>query len=181
VAINHFTTDTDAEIDSVRRFVEAAGTEVSVCRHWAEGSRGTEDLANKVVALVESGRAAYQPLYPDSLGLVEKIETIARSIYHADGIALDAKVRAQLEQWQDAGYGALPICMAKTQYSFTTDPNVRGAPTGHTIPISEVRLASGAGFIVVICGEIMTMPGLPRVPAAESIGLNDAGQIDGLF
>jgi len=181
VAINHFTTDTDAEIDSVRRFVEAAGTEVSVCRHWAEGSRGTEDLANKVVALVESGRAAYQPLYPDSLGLVEKIETIARSIYHADGIALDAKVRAQLEQWQDAGYGALPICMAKTQYSFTTDPNVRGAPTGHTIPIREVRLAAGAGFIVVICGEIMTMPGLPRVPAAESIGLNDAGQIDGLF
>ncbi len=181
VAINHFTTDTDAEIDVVRQYVEAAGTPVSVCRHWADGSRGTEDLAGKVVALVESGQAAYRPLYPDSLTLVAKIETISRTIYRADSVAMDTKIRAQLEQWEEAGYGSLPICMAKTQYSFTTDPNVRGAPSGHTIPVREVRLAAGAGFVVVICGEIMTMPGLPRVPAAESIHLNDAGEIEGLF
>ncbi|MCY4258832.1 MAG: formate--tetrahydrofolate ligase, partial [Rhodobacteraceae bacterium] len=130
---------------------------------------------------VESGQAAYRPLYPDSLTLVEKIETISRTIYRADSVAMDTKIRAQLEQWEEAGYGSLPICMAKTQYSFTTDPNVRGAPSGHTIPVREVRLAAGAGFVVVICGEIMTMPGLPRVPAAESIHLNDAGEIEGLF
>ncbi len=181
VAINHFTGDTDTEVDVVRQYVEATGHGISVCRHWAEGSRGTEDLAHKVTALVESGQAAYTPLYPDSLGLIDKIETIARTIYRAEGIVMDARIRSQLEAWQDAGYGALPICMAKTQYSFTTDPDARGAPTGHTIPIREVRLAAGAGFVVVICGAIMTMPGLPRVPAAEAIRLNDAGQIDGLF
>lgn len=181
VAINHFTTDTDAEIAAVRQYVESRGTGVSVCRHWASGSAGTTDLAGKVVDLIESGEADYRPLYPDDLGLKEKIETIAREIYRADGISADRKIVSQLEQWQEAGYGSLPICMAKTQYSFTTDPNARGAPLGHTIPIREVRLSAGAGFVVAICGEIMTMPGLPSVPAAESIRINDDGQIDGLF
>ena len=181
VAINHFTTDTEAEVSTVQHYVKSTGTEVSVCKHWESGSAGTTDLAGKVVDLIDSGEADYQPLYPDDLGLVEKIETVARKIYRADGISADKKIRSQLEQWQDGGYGKLPICMAKTQYSFTTDPNARGAPSGHTIPIREVRLSAGAGFVVAICGEIMTMPGLPSVPAAEAICINDSGQIDGLF
>ena len=181
VAINHFTTDTEAEVSAVQHYVKATGTEVSVCKHWESGSAGTTDLAGKVVDLIDRGEADYQPLYPDDLGLVEKIETVARKIYRADGISADKKIRSQLEQWQDGGYGKLPICMAKTQYSFTTDPNARGAPSGHTIPIREVRLSAGAGFVVAICGEIMTMPGLPSVPAAEAICINDSGQIDGLF
>ena len=181
VAINHFTTDTEAEVSAVQHYVKATGTEVSVCKHWESGSAGTTDLAGKVVDLIDRGEADYQPLYPDDLGLVEKIETVARKIYRADGISADKKIRSQLEQWQDGGYGKLPICMAKTQYSFTTDPNARGAPSGHTIPIREVRLSAGAGFVVAICGEIMTMPGLPSVPAAEAICINYSGQIDGLF
>jgi formate--tetrahydrofolate ligase len=181
VAINHFSGDTDAEIAAVQARVAELGAEAIVCRHWADGSAGITDLAQRVVALAESGEAAFQPLYPDDMGLADKIDTIARRIYRADGVVLDNKVRAQLAEWEAAGFGHLPVCMAKTQYSFTTDPTVRGAPTGFTLPVREVRLSAGAGFIVAICGEIMTMPGLPRVPAAESIGLNSDGFIEGLF
>jgi len=133
------------------------------------------------VALIEGGRAAYKPLYGDDLSLADKIDTIAREIYRADGAVMDGKIRAQLKEWEQAGYGKLPVCMAKTQYSFTTDGTRRGAPTGFTIPVREVRLSAGAGFVVVVCGEIMTMPGLPREPAAEKIRLDDRGFIEGLF
>jgi formate--tetrahydrofolate ligase len=152
-----------------------------LCKHWAKGSAGIEDLAHKVVEMAESGTSNFSPLYPDEMSLFEKIETIAKGIYRADEVLADKSVRAQLKTWEDQGYGHLPICMAKTQYSFSTDPNLRGAPTGHSVPIREVRLSAGAGFVVVICGEIMTMPGLPRVPSAETIRLNDNGQIEGLF
>ncbi len=138
-------------------------------------------MAHKVVELAESGTAAFAPLYPDEMGLFEKMETIARRIYHADAVIADTSVRDQLKTWEDQGYGHLPICMAKTQYSFSTDPALRGAPTGHSVPVREVRLSAGAGFVVAICGEIMTMPGLPKVPSAETIRLNDDGQIEGLF
>lgn len=181
VAINHFAGDAQAEIDAVQNYVASLGAEAILCRHWAEGSAGIEPLARKVVDMAEGGRAQFAPLYPDEMPLFEKIETIAKSIYHADEVIADKKIRDQLRTWQDAGYGHLPVCMAKTQYSFSTDPNLRGAPTGHTLPVREVRLSAGAGFVVAICGEIMTMPGLPRVPSAEAIMLNDAGQIEGLF
>ncbi|MBI1219042.1 MAG: formate--tetrahydrofolate ligase [Rhodobacteraceae bacterium] len=181
VAINHFFSDTDAEIQAVKDYVAQQGAEAILCKHWAKGSEGIEDLARKVVALAESGTANFAPIYPDEMPLFQKVETIAKRIYHADAVIADKSIRDQLKAWEAAGYGHLPICMAKTQYSFTTDPNVRGAPTGHTVPVREVRLSAGAGFIVVICGEIMTMPGLPRVPSAEVIRLNDAGQIEGLF
>ena len=181
VAINHFISDTDAELAAVQEYVSTMGAEAVVCRHWADGSAGIEELANKVVALVESGKAQFAPLYADDMPLFEKIETIARSIYHADEVLADKKIRDQLQEWEKAGYGNLPICMAKTQYSFTTDPNRRGAPTGHSVPVREVRLSAGAGFVVVICGEIMTMPGLPSKPAAESIRFNEANEIEGLF
>jgi formate--tetrahydrofolate ligase len=181
VAINHFHSDTPAEIAAVQAYVAEQGAEAVVCRHWAQGSAGIEELAHKVVALAESGAAAFAPLYPDDMGLFQKIETIARRIYHAEGVSAEKAIRDQLRAWEAAGYGDLPICMAKTQYSFTTDPNLRGAPTGHTVPVREVRLSAGAGFVVAICGEIMTMPGLPRVPSAEVIRLNDAGEIEGLF
>ena len=181
VAINHFTLDTDAEIAAVQKFVSEQGSEAIVCKHWASGSAGTKELAERVVGIVESGEANFAPLYPDEMPLMEKIETIATEIYRADEVVADKTVRDQLKAWEEAGYGNLPICIAKTQYSFSTDPEQRGAPTGHSIPIREVRLSAGAGFIVAICGAIMTMPGLPRVPSAESIRLNDDGQIDGLF
>lgn len=181
VAINHFVSDTDAEVQAVKDYVAAQGATAILCKHWAQGSAGIEDLARHVVDLAESGVADFAPIYPDDMGLFEKIETIAKNIYHADGVVADKSIRDQLKVWEAAGYGHLPICMAKTQYSFTTDPNVRGAPTGHSIPVREVRLSAGAGFVVAICGEIMTMPGLPRVPSAETIRLNDAGQIEGLF
>lgn len=181
VAINHFVTDTDAEVNVVKDYVASMGSEAVLCQHWAKGSEGTTDLAGKVVEIIEGGKAAYKPLYPDEMGLLEKIDTIAKEIYRADGVSAGKKIVDQLNQWEEAGYGNLPICMAKTQYSFTTDPNERGAPTGHTIPIREVRLSAGAGFIVAICGEIMTMPGLPSVPAAEAIHVDDAGQVQGLF
>jgi len=181
VAINHFFSDTDAEIAAVQAYAADLGTEAILCRHWAQGSAGIEALAHKVVALAESGAADFKPLYPDEMGLLAKIETIATRIYRADGVDADKGVRDQLTAWEAAGYGHLPVCMAKTQYSFTTDPNRRGAPTGFTIPVREVRLSAGAGFIVAICGEIMTMPGLPKVPSAEVIRLNAAGQIEGLF
>ncbi len=181
IAINHFVSDTDAEIEAVKAFVAGQGAEAVLCKHWANGSAGTKELAEKIVAVIESGKAAYKPLYPDEMGLWEKIDTIARGIYRADGATADKKIKDQLKAWEEAGYGNLPVCMAKTQYSFTTDPNERGAPTGFEIPVREVRLSAGAGFVVAICGEIMTMPGLPRKPAAESIRLNDQGEIEGLF
>ena len=181
VAINHFITDTDAEIAALIEFVKTQDAEAVVCKHWALGSDGIRDLASKVVEMVEGGTADFKTLYPDELSLFAKMEAIAKGIYRADGVVADAKIRAQLKAWEDQGYGKLPVCMAKTQYSFTTDPTVRGAPTGFTLPVREVRLSAGAGFVVAVCGEIMTMPGLPSVPAAESIMLNDDGQIEGLF
>jgi formate--tetrahydrofolate ligase len=181
VAINHFYSDTDAEIAAVKAYVAEQGAEAVLCKHWAQGSAGIEDLAKTVVKLAESGASNFAPLYPDEMPLFQKVETIAKRIYHADEVLADKSIRDQLKAWEAAGYGHLPICMAKTQYSFTTDPNLRGAPTGHSVPVREVRLSAGAGFIVVICGEIMTMPGLPKVPSAEVIRLNDQGNVEGLF
>ncbi len=180
VAINHFVTDTDAEVQAVKDFVATQGSEAILCKHWAMGSEGTRDLAARVVELAET-ESDFAPIYPDDMSLAEKIETIATRIYRADGVVIDGKIRKQLEEWEQQGYGHLPVCMAKTQYSFTTDPEARGAPTGFTIPVREVRLSAGAGFVVAICGEIMTMPGLPRTPSADTIRLNDEGQIEGLF
>ena len=181
VAVNHFVKDTDAEVQAVIDYVKSQGAEAIVSKHWADGSKGSAALAEKVVQIVESESSQYAPLYPDEMSLFEKIETIAKRIYRADEVLADQKIRDQLKIWEEQGYGNLPVCMAKTQYSFTTDPNKRGAPTGHSLPIREVRLSAGAGFVVVVCGEIMTMPGLPRHPAAETIHLNDAGEIEGLF
>jgi formate--tetrahydrofolate ligase len=181
VAINHFVTDTDAEVEAVKEYVRGQGSEAILCQHWAKGSEGTKELAEHVVKMVESKSAQFAPLYPDDMGLFEKIETIAKRIYRADEVLADKKIRDQLKDWEKQGYGNLPVCMAKTQYSFTTDPNRRGAPNGHSLPVREVRISAGAGFIVVICGEIMTMPGLPRKPSAESICINEEGLIDGLF
>src|SRR6056300_899175 len=181
VAINHFVTDTDAEVQAVKDYVASMGSEAVLCKHWAEGSKGIEALARRVAEIADAGMANFAPLYGDELSLFEKIETIAKRIYRADEVLADAKIRTQLKEWEAAGYGHLPVCMAKTQYSFTTDPNRRGAPTGHSVPVREVRLSAGAGFVVVICGEIMTMPGLPSVPASETIMLNELGQIEGLF
>lgn len=181
VAINHFVTDTDAEVQACKEYVESLGSEAILCKHWAEGSKGTKELATRIAEIADSDIAQFQTLYPDSMPLMEKIETIAKRIYRADEVLADKKIRDQLKLWEDAGYGDLPVCMAKTQYSFSTDPNLRGAPTGHSVPVREVRLSAGAGFVVVVCGEIMTMPGLPRVPSSESIMLNDDGLIEGLF
>jgi formate--tetrahydrofolate ligase len=181
VAINHFYSDTDNEIAAVKAYVAEQGAEAILCKHWANGSAGIEDLAKKVVQMAESGSANFAPLYPDEMPLFQKLETIAKRIYHADDVIADKSIRDQLKTWEAAGYGHLPICVAKTQYSFTTDPTVRGAPTGHSVPVREVRLSAGAGFIVAICGEIMTMPGLPKVPSAEVIRLNDQGHVEGLF
>lgn len=180
VAINHFHTDTDAEIEAVKAYVAEQGEEAILCRHWAEGSAGIEELAHKVVALAESGVSQFAPLYADEISLFEKIETVVKRIYRGSEAVADKSVRNQLKQWEEQGYGHLPVCMAKTQYSFSTDPNLRGAPTGHVVPVREVRLSAGAGFVVAICGEIMTMPGLPKVPSSEHIFLNDDGQIEGL-
>jgi formate--tetrahydrofolate ligase len=181
VAINHFATDTEAEIAAVEEFVARHGSEAIVCRHWAEGSKGVLELARRVAALAESGASQFDVLYPDEMPLFKKIEEIAKRIYHADEVLADTRVREQLHAWEREGYGNLPICMAKTQYSFSTDPDLRGAPTGFGVPVREVRLAAGAGFVVVICGEIMTMPGLPRAPSAEAMRLNEEGLIEGLF
>ena len=181
VAINHFVTDTDAEVKAVQDYVSDMGSEAILCKHWEKGSEGTVDLAERVAEIADSEVGNFAPLYNDEMSLLGKIETIAKRIYRADEVLADAKIRNQLKEWETAGYGNLPVCMAKTQYSFTTDPNRRGAPTGHSVPVREVRLSAGAGFIVVICGEIMTMPGLPSKPASESIMLNETGQIEGLF
>ncbi len=181
VAINHFVTDTDTEVAAVKKYVESLGSEAILCKHWADGSKGTQELATRVAEIADSGISQFSTLYPDEMPLFEKIETVAKRIYRADEVLADQKIRDQLRQWEDAGYGHLPICMAKTQYSFSTDPNLRGAPTGHSVPVREVRLSAGAGFIVVVTGAIMTMPGLPREPAAEVIRLNEEGLIEGLF
>ena len=181
VAINHFVTDTDAEVQAVQDYVSEMGAEAILCKHWEKGSEGTVDLAKRVSEIAASDSGNFAPLYNDEMSLFDKIETIAKRIYRADEVLADAKIRNQLKEWETAGYGELPVCMAKTQYSFTTDPNLRGAPTGHSLPIREVRLSAGAGFVIVICGEIMTMPGLPSKPASENIMLNETGQIEGLF
>ncbi len=181
VAINHFVTDTEAEVQAVRDFVAAQGSEAIVSQHWEFGSKGSAELAKRVAEIADSGVSQFSPIYPDEMSLFEKIDTIAKRIYHADEVLADQKIRDQLKLWEEQGYGHLPVCMAKTQYSFSTDPNLRGAPIGHSVPVREVRLSAGAGFVVVVCGEIMTMPGLPRVPSAEAIHLNDDGQIEGLF
>ncbi|TNM62948.1 formate--tetrahydrofolate ligase [Aliirhizobium smilacinae] len=181
VAINHFISDTDAEIAAIKEYVDRLGADAILCRHWGQGSAGIEELAYKVVELADGGQANFQPLYPDETPLMEKIETVASKIYHAGEVTADKAVRDQLKAWEAQGYGNLPVCIAKTQYSFSTDPTLRGAPEGHVVHVREVRLSAGAGFIVAITGEIMTMPGLPRLPAAERIFLNDDGQIEGLF
>ncbi len=181
VAINHFTSDTEAEIEVVKAYVANLGTEAILCRHWADGSSGTVELARRVADIADSNMAQFQTLYSDDLGLFEKIETIAKRIYRADEVLADKRIRDQLRQWEKEGYNHVPVCMAKTQYSFSTDPNLRGAPTGHSVPVREVRLSAGAGFVVAICGEIMTMPGLPRTPAAETISINNMGNVEGLF
>ncbi len=181
VAINHFVTDTDAEVKVIKDFVASLGSEAILCQHWEFGSKGTIELATRVAEIAESGASQFAVLYPDSMPLFQKIETIAKRIYRADEVLADKKIRDQLRLWEDDGYGHLPVCMAKTQYSFSSDPTLRGAPDGHSLPIREVRLSAGAGFIVVICGSIMTMPGLPSVPSAEAIHLNENGEIEGLF
>ncbi|MEN8840168.1 MAG: formate--tetrahydrofolate ligase [Octadecabacter sp.] len=181
VAINHFVTDTDAEVQAVKDYVATQGSEAILSQHWEHGSKGSEALATRVAEIADSGVSAFAPLYPDDMRLKDKIQTIAKRIYHADEALMDQKIRDQLRLWEEQGYGDLPVCMAKTQYSFSTDPTLRGAPTGHSVPVREVRLSAGAGFVVAVCGEIMTMPGLPRVPSAENIHLNDDGQIEGLF
>jgi len=182
VAINHFVSDSAAEHELIRSFCRNhLGVEAVICRHWAEGGAGAEELAQKVVALAEGGEAAFAPLYPDAMPLWDKLETVAREVYGAAGISADAKVRARFAELEAAGYGQLPVCVAKTQYSFSADPTLRGAPSGHVVPVRELRLSAGAGFVVAICGDVMTMPGLPRQPAAERIHLGQGGQIEGLF
>ena len=181
VAINRFITDTEAEIQAVMTAAESVGTKAFLCTHWADGGKGTEALAHHVVAVAESGKAGFKPLYPDDMSLRDKVKTIATEIYRAADIACDASVETQFKDLQAAGYGHLPVCMAKTQYSFSTDASKRGAPTGHIVPVRELRLSAGAEFVVVITGDVMTMPGLPKVPSAEVIRLNEQGQIEGLF
>ena len=181
IAVNHFITDSDNEMNLLLDFCKTKGVKASKCTHWSNGSAGTEELANNVVEICEDKKDVFKYLYEDDLPLFKKIEKIAQEIYHASEVMADTKVRKQLKDFEENGFGKLPVCIAKTQYSFSTDPSLKGAPTGHTLPVREVRLSSGAEFIVVICGEVMTMPGLPRVPAADSIKLNDKGEIEGLF
>jgi formate--tetrahydrofolate ligase len=181
VAINHFTADTDADLAVIRSYCEEFGVEAHVCRHWAEGGKGAAALARHVVELTTGRTPQFHTLYEDDMPLWDKARHIARTIYGADDIIADKKVRDQFARYQQDGFGEYPICMAKTQYSFSTDPNLLGAPKGHVVPVREVRLAAGAEFIVVVCGAIMTMPGLPRKPAADGMRVNAEGQIEGLF
>ena len=181
VAINKFVTDTDEEVQQVMKAAESMGSQAFLCTHWAEGGKGTEALARHLVQMVDAGKAAFHPLYPEDMTLRDKVKTIATKIYRAADIACDAAIEARFKELEKGGFGKFPVCMAKTQYSFSTDPNNRGAPTGHIVPIRELRLSAGAEFIVVVTGEIMTMPGLPSIPSANSIHLNDQGQIEGLF
>jgi formate--tetrahydrofolate ligase len=181
VAINHFTSDTEAEVKAVQAGVRKLGVEAHVCRHWADGGQGATGLAEAVVKLADGKSARFKPLYKDELKLIDKIEAVAKKIYRAARVEPGPGVLDQLAAFEKLGYGGLPVCMAKTQYSFSTNPDLRGAPTGHVIPVREVRLSAGAGFVVAICGEIMTMPGLPSAPSAEKIRLNEQGLIEGLF
>lgn len=181
VAINRYSADTDAEVAAVREFCDGFGVRAINCTHWADGGKGTTELAEHVAELCDSGAAQFRTLYGDDLSLWEKTATIAREIYGAEDIIADKKVREQFAKYEREGFGKYPICMAKTQYSFSTDPNLLGAPSGHHVPIREIRLAAGAEFVVVVCGAIMTMPGLPRVPAANAIRVNEEGRIEGLF
>ena len=181
VAVNHFISDTDREVNALIDFCKKLGVKTSLCTHWSNGGEGTKDLANTVVEMCEKNKSKFKFLYEDKMPLFKKIETIAREIYQASEVVADTKIRDQLKDFESKGYGKLPICVAKTQYSFSTDPSLKGAPSGHVLPVREVRLSSGAEFIVVVCGAIMTMPGLPRVPAADSIKLNEKGEVEGLF
>ncbi|MDB9731757.1 formate--tetrahydrofolate ligase [Candidatus Pelagibacter sp.] len=181
VAVNHFIKDTDNEVKALIEFCDTIGVKASLCTHWANGGEGTKELASHVAELCEKNEDKFKFLYESKTPLFKKIETIAKEIYRADEVIADTKIRDQLKGFEEAGYGDFPICIAKTQYSFSTDPSLKGAPTGHSLPIREIKLSSGAEFIVVICGAVMTMPGLPRVPAADSIKLNKDGEIEGLF
>ena len=181
VAINRFSADTDDELNAVREFCAEFGVKAFDCNHWGEGSKGTQELAHHVAEVADSGQAQFHTLYDDDMSLWDKTKHVARTLYGAEGVIADKKVRDQFAKFEADGYGHFPVCMAKTQYSFSTDPALMGAPTGHDVPIREVRLSAGAEFIVVVCGDIMTMPGLPRVPSADNIRLNDAGQVEGLF
>jgi len=182
VAINHFITDTDKEVKLIQEYCSKLGVKVSLCTHWSEGGKGTEDLAKNIVELCKkNNRENFKYLYEDEAPILKKVETIAKEVYGASGIEADDNVKEQVNVIEKSGFGKFPVCIAKTQYSFSTDPKLKGAPSNHTLPIREVRLSSGAGFVVVICGAIMTMPGLPRVPAADSIKLNKKGEIEGLF
>lgn len=181
IAINHFYLDTDAELAVIKEMAESFGAEAVICKHWADGGAGAEELAHIVAAKADAGAPDFAPLYPDEMPLADKIETVCREIYRAGSVNISSSVRAQLKQWEDMGYGNFPVCMAKTQYSFTTDPTKLGAPEDHEVTIREVRLSAGAGFVVAIAGDIMTMPGLPKVPSAEAIYIDENGQIEGLF
>ena len=181
IAVNHFVSDSDKEMDLLLNFCQTQGVKASKCTHWSNGSEGTKELAKNVVEICEEKKDVFKYLYEDDLPLFKKIEKIAQEIYHASEVIADTKIRKQLKDFEENGFGRLPVCIAKTQYSFSTDPSLKGAPTGHALPVREVRLSSGAEFIVVVCGEVMTMPGLPRVPAADSIKLNNKGEIEGLF
>jgi formate--tetrahydrofolate ligase len=181
VAINHYVTDTDAEHQAIRDFCAEFSVECTVSSHWEHGSKGSSALAKRVVEMIDTQKSQFRTLYQDDVPLWQKIQRIARTIYGAENVIADKKVRNQITQYEEDGYGHYPICMAKTQYSFSTDPNLLGAPTGHDVPVREVRLATGAEFLVVICGEIMTMPGLPRRPAAEDISVDENRRITGLF
>jgi len=181
VAVNHFITDTDKEVNALIDFCKNLGVKSSLCTHWSNGGEGTKDLAKTVVEICDNNKSKFKFLYEDKIPLFKKIETIAKEIYHASEVVADTKIRNQLKDFEAKGYGSLPICVAKTQYSFSTDPSLKGAPSGHVLPVRETRLSSGAEFIVVICGEIMTMPGLPKIPAADSIKVNSKGEVEGLF
>jgi formate--tetrahydrofolate ligase len=181
VSINRFTFDTDAEIELVKKKMAPHNVPVLLANHWAEGGAGAADVARKVVELVEKGETNFKFVYEDDLPLWDKIKTIATKIYGASDVTADAKVRGQIKRLQESGYGNYPVCVAKTQYSFSTDASLRGAPSGHVVNIREVRLAAGAEFVVMVCGDVMTMPGLPKVPSAEKIDLTDDGKVVGLF
>jgi formate--tetrahydrofolate ligase len=181
VALNHFTSDTEAERAALAELLAPRGVRLVACTHWADGAVGATALAEAVVALIDTGTARFAPIYPDTMPLAEKLTTVAREIYRAEGIDLAPAAAKRLAAIEAAGFGHLPVCIAKTQYSFSADAALLGAPTGHRLPVREVRLAAGAGFVVALAGTIMTMPGLPRVPAAEGIGLDESGQIVGLF
>ncbi len=181
VALNRFTSDTAAEVAAVQAAMARLDTEAVLCTHWADGAAGAAELARAVRRRLDGGAARFAPLYPDAMPLADKLGTIAREIYRAAEVAIPADVARKLTRWEEEGFGHLPVCVAKTQYSFSADPTKLGAPTGHVLPVRDVRLSAGAGFVVAICGEIMTMPGLPRRPAAETIGLDEGGRIEGLF